>query len=115
MTNQVLSIEQMQELKKLGINISKASCEWMHTQEYGWIFVQAGRGMYSDKEYIPTFTLQDILEMLPYNVEGAQLNVNLAICCISYENPRIKVCWYNNNILEAAFNMLKWCIKENYI
>ena len=74
MKDQVLSIEKMQKLKELGIDISKASmC---------YVFFESDGSKYTDivvhdescyemacMNPIPTFTLQDIIELMPDNVK----------------------------------------------
>lgn len=121
MNKQVLSIDQMQELIELGIDTSKASCYWYGTDETE--FVCFGTDMDKDcgNEICPTFTLQDILEMLP-PVLGTctDLEIKFAFGKISYKHPlncedTIKFEWDENNILEAAFNMLKWCKQNKHL
>lgn len=67
MNNQVLSIEQCKELIELGIDMSNASmCYFIGAIEE--LFPIYGPVEYSEHEYIPTFTLQDILILLePYH------------------------------------------------
>ena len=76
MKDQVLSIEQMQKLKELGIDASKASmC---------YVFFESDGSKYTDivvhdescyemacMNPIPTFTLQDIIELIPENLVNA--------------------------------------------
>lgn len=66
MKEQVLSIEQMQELIKLGINVSKASMCW---NTYDSFLIANDSDLkdafnYSDDDWVPTFTLQDIMTLL---------------------------------------------------
>ena len=135
MRNQVLSIEQMQELKSLGIDSSKASMFW-HPAFYR----NNGILDYDRYESIPriklennynldydilAFTLQDILEMLPNSIKFAQLYGILRIekDSMNYYLVQYKdfVKEYNiqrfvgKSLLEAALNMLKWCKQNNYI
>lgn len=119
MNKQVLSIEQMQELIDLGIDTSKASTYWYGTDEVE--FVCSGTDMDKDcgDEICPTFTLQDILEMLPDTGKGyanyphlfkASDGINwycsygTVTCEIMGETP-----------LNAAFKMLKRCKENKYI
>lgn len=121
MKEQVLSIEQMQELKKLGIDISKASCEWSHRPYYGWKYYQKGAGTDSDKEYVPIFSLQDILEMLPsYKITYDKYTKDIDKYEIRIDIPEgqhyiTHISQSNDSLLEAAFNMLKWYRTNNYI
>lgn len=138
MENQVLSIEQMQELKELGIDIYKASILW-----YPQLFLNEEKHSYVashyltlnqikkdvpfwntrvGKETIPAFTLQDILEILPEVImtedDNFELYLNTFQCYILYKDPKhnkLLHAEYGSSILEAAFNALKWCKQNNYI
>lgn len=115
MKDQVLSIEQMQELIELGIDTSKASMCWITTRtpyDFNVYDVEIYKSYYKkgNEAVIPTFTLQDILEMLP---KGWSFD------CFDDCMPVITI--FTNfgvheekasTILETAFNMLKWC-KQN--
>ena len=133
MENQVLTIEQMQELIDMGIDVSKAS---MYISEYGEI-VSNVKICERDINWSPTFTLQDLLDMLPQgfyleqNTTSLDKKVFLQInktagggYSIAYEQSwdedgKLKIKMHgqqlNDSLLEAAFNMLKWCKQNNYI
>ena len=80
MKDRVLSIEQMQELKELGIDITSASMKWApkvrwdenseKREVYGYIldinYTPVGAPFWETedgKDTIPTFTLQDIIDL----------------------------------------------------
>lgn len=113
MEKQVLSIEQMQELKELGIDISKASMVWYpkmaidtrtnkgyvesHYLTINHIDCDSFWNTREGRETIPTFTLHDILEILP-------------------EETRVVVIRSNpEKFLIYAFKWLKWCKQNNYM
>ena len=77
MENQVLSIEQMKHLQELGINTSKASMCWTLDCNYARRLVVHSVLSYdmTVKTAIPTFTLQDILELLPYKIIAGFLHI----------------------------------------
>lgn len=140
MKNQVLSINQMRHLKDLGLDTSKASMCWLKdlTKEIaegkevditiGWDldFNNPDFYKYEWMEGIPTFTLQDILDLLPKEIsrDGCTWSASLYI---DYENNRIA---YGNtdrygfevfletkiekNLIDAAYQTLCW-LKENDI
>lgn len=139
MKEQVLSIEQMQELIKLGINTSKASMCW---NTYDSFLIENNSDLkdafnYSDDDWVPTFSIQDILEILPQSFyveknttslsKKAFLQINKTLgrgYSIAYEQSwdedgKLKIKMHgqqlNKSLLEAAFNMLKWCKENNYI
>lgn len=77
-------------------------------------------------EYIPTFTLQDILEMIPvrYGISRILDEDKLAESVGTYElslQEKFLTYWrelksfYGNNLLEVAFDALKYCKQNNYI
>ena len=137
MNEQVLTIEQMQELIALGIDTSKASMCWfpmMELDENMKLVVKSHfigvNGIDFDSYWntiegqntIRTFTLQDILSLLPYSISTTHPSY-LSIL------PLRDGGWYirysrmecdekstdGKTLLQAAFNMLKWCKQNNYI
>lgn len=137
MSKQVLDIEQVKHLHELGLGTSKASAYWhrvvrMHTNEVvtNWFvsFTEPIARLGTMKvESIKTYTLQDILDILPKDIsrEGCTWSASLYI---DYENNRIA---YGNtdrdgfeiyhevpiceNIIDAAYEMLCWCIENGYL
>lgn len=136
MEKQVLSIKQMQELKELGINISKASCTWCKVRAitpdrkgYSWMILPETLNKF-DEEHIPTFTLSDILNILPdirvnntwyipLLYKSGDLWVVDYHCAADFNKTflpnGIDIMCCCETALEAAFNMLIWCKEENYI
>jgi hypothetical protein len=137
MSKQVLDIEQVKHLHELGLDTSKASAYWhrvvrMYTNEVvtNWFvsFTESIACLGTMKvESIKTFTLQDILDILPKDIsrEGCTWSASLYI---DYENNRIA---YGNtdrdgfeiyheipiceNIIDAAYEMLCWVLTNKYI
>lgn len=121
MEEQVLSIEQMQELQELGIDISGASMCWLKDDIEQHVIsvnskdiIQSELTYYAD--FLPTFTLQDILKILPKCITKDtvkyQLKVITDIPAVMYNNMweggyGVKV---ENDItlIDAAFGVLKW-------
>lgn len=142
----------MRELIELGIDTSKASMCWILTrsgvqflipnEENSTLGVTLENDFLID-QYIPTFTLQDIIEILPKEITyhtktewngdihyflhlGATMN---EYDWKSHQDHQYHICYYNqyyedieylcdiktHSLLEAAFNMLKWCKQNNYI
>lgn len=87
-------------------------------------------GLHIDKEY----SLQDIIEILPESIEEKEIgrfDYKLTIrkhevCYESYDvlyndgSPYVLI-WFStdeeecNSLLDCAFEMLRWCLKEKYI
>ena len=151
MEKQVLSIEQMQELKELGIDITSASMKWApklrwdengeKREVYGHIldinYTPIGAPFWETmdgKDTIPTFTLQDIINLLPHYIEDKEIGrfdyeLRVKKDGVIYESYDVYdelgdsfvLNDYNiyddecKTILDCAFKMLKWCINEGYI
>lgn len=110
MENQVLSIDQMKHLQELGLDTSKASMYWFDIGE----------------ESIPTFTLYDILEELPYIIEDYFLFIQKDRYTFTgkdcyriyygkvWKDRRLKDI-RRDSLLDATYEMLCWCIENGYI
>lgn len=138
--NQVLQIEQMQHLKELGVDTKNASmCYRRMTRNYRGEIIE-GRYVLSFNqpiissnfetyEVIPTFTLQDILDLLPVIIENDYNKLELRIKRFVYENDKIMyavlyekqdyIDWLimhsNENLIDSAYDMLCWCAENGYL
>lgn len=124
MENQVLSIEQMKHLVKLGSDTSKASMCWIKNSfdgEYNYILTVHNEWCYemSHSDPIPTFTLQNILELLPNIIANCYLCIYEAEY-MSYEriDSDGDVCLLiekkGETILDSAYQMLVWVVENNH-
>ena len=138
MNKQVLSIEQMQHLQELGLELKETLLYWARAEDfnqrlktfhYGKWYLQKGDkaqvvGL-SHWEFIPAFTLQDVLDALPgnisYNEKYYHLTVDLDAKNIYYGTTfgfdLLKVFIYMKKvfIIDAAYSLLCWCIENGYI
>lgn len=135
-SKQVLSIEQMQHLQELGLDTSKASMCWLKdiTKEIaeekeidmtiGW-FLDFNNPEFYKYEWmkgIPTFTLQDILELLPYKIVASYLNIGKksfsgdVLFYIEYSNfGGYAISHFRSeSLLDAAYEMLYWCVESGH-
>lgn len=134
MSKRVLSIEQMRHLKELGVDTSKASMLWIKPQE-GVYFVSYPK--LSDGEWllsinveddrvkalcetVPAFTLQDILDKLPCFIDTYVLTLQKLArtgTCLYMEpySRSILVLKEGKEFIDAAYDMLCWCIENGYI
>lgn len=140
MSKQVLSIEQMQHLEKLGVDTSKANFYWHRTKSlnnyndwdewklhYG--VLRLARGFTTiNCQYVRTFTLQDILDLLPNLIQSQDEENNYWLefgtamedeewWYIRYMSVYgVKLNYEEHvHLIDAAYEMLLWCIKEQYI
>ena len=126
-SKQILSIDQMKQLQKLGLNTTGASMCWIKTPK--------GRDLAFNDEWtgrresfldpVPAFTLQDVLDALPgnisYNEKYYHLTVDLDAKNIYYGTTfgfdLLKGFIYKKKgfLIDAAYSMLCWCIENGYI
>lgn len=135
--DQILSIHQMNHLKKLGIDTSKASMALVYRDAYGdiveWEIVsewhEADIGEHNPyiRSLYGTFTFNDVLNMLPKEIK---LNGTTYYLSIDYQVNRAGygfigkdgISWLSpifsfsdRPLLDALYKMLCWCIENGYI
>ena len=141
MKDQVLSIERMQYLKELGVDISKSSLFWVKKiiNEIGEEVKGEYRLSFSDRvivrnfelwNIIPAFTLDDVLDLIPKNIITNDSHRDKVYFVADFSEKvmgyayRFETCgeisYYRffswvDNIIDAAYEMLCWCIYEGYI
>lgn len=115
MKNQVLSIDQMQRLKELGVDTSKSNIYWVRrshgsrindSSKGNWFLSLQKEFMgvgFTAHEVIPTFTLQDIIDILPGSIDNNVLTIR------KHVNPRNQECIYT---IEGGLNR-RYCIPYN--
>lgn len=142
MSKKVLDIKQMQHLKELGVDTSKGSMYWhkitntfTEKVENDW-YLDIRESvdlpeitLISRKlETVPTFTLQDILDLLPICIIHEGENCELCIQRMYFKGGKImhavyyrlqyNVHWYvmqsYEELIDSAYEMLCWCIKNGY-
>lgn len=136
MSKQCLDVLQMQHLKDLGVDTSKANFYWHRTKSlnnyqewdewklhYG--VLKLARGFKTiNCGYVRTFTLQDIIDLLPIEIYTEENE--LATLKIYFPNDGywefsymgLNKCmefFLEENIIDAAYEMLCWCIKNGYV
>lgn len=144
MSKQVLDIEQMKHLQKLGLDTSKASMVLLYTDDEGEIIewddvdeftekfitlhdAETGNYDHSYRKNFGVFTVQDILDLLPKEIAkdgctwSASLYIDYEDNIIAYGNTdrygfevyhEETIC---DNIIDALYQMLCWCIKNEYV
>ena len=124
MTKQMLSIEQMQHLKELGLELKETMMRWQLANPQGkWVLVPSN--MANLKVIgIPAYTLQDVLDALPDFINEYCLIIDMSFGVIRYDNltrknnPILKEKYFNdegNTLIDVAYEMLCWCIEQGYI
>ena len=122
----VLSLEQMNRLKELGVDTSKASmcyiskypsCDFDDGDSIVVVSKDFNKRLYN--EFGPAFTLQDIIELLPYTFNNFYLKIyrGINMYYFIYEsiNSEDDIIEKGNTPLLAAYNMLIWVAENGYL
>lgn len=141
MKNQTLSIEQMQHLQKIGVDTSNASMvliatdndgctlDWeeaLDYMKYGQLDVyfklldaEMGDYNHSYREDCGVFTLQDVLDKMPYKIDVYEMNIRFnGKWIITYKHPKDNISLHfvmNKSLIQAAYEMLCWYMENNYL
>ena len=132
-SKQVLDVQQMQHLQELGLKLKPSLVHY-----YKIINIDSGKWYLSvtigdisedspTYQYIPAYTLQDVLELLPKEIKPAEkcywLRIDLADECLYYYRDAIDLTerrgkvfsYYGEELIDAAYNALCWCIEQGYV
>ena len=141
MSKQCLDISQMKHLKDLGIDTSKAGAVrtdiWVTSDldefqkaEDVLVFTESESDYFEFENPIYTFTLQDILDLLPSTIDTEttdeineywlELGVSerdKSYWFVQYRSVDDKI-YVNKDIgtlIDSAYEMLCWCIENRYV
>lgn len=129
----VLSVEQMKYLRELGLNTSDASmcycCFYGNIEEeweleiYEDVINQKRDSTFLD--IVPTYTFQEIIELLPKEIKTVTDTYYLTISTYDcdvwsiYYSMSDEFDYYKefklDSLIDAAYEMLCWCIENGYI
>ena len=132
-SKQILDVQQMQHLQELGLKLKPSLVHY-----YKIINIDSGKWYLSvtigdisedspTYQYIPAYTLQDVLELLPKEIKPAEkcywLRIDLADECLYYYRDAIDLTerrgkvfsYYGEELIDAAYNALCWCIEQGYV
>lgn len=131
-SKQVLSIDQMKHLQELRLDTSDASM--CYCCFYGNIEKKWELEIYEDVinqkrdstfwEIVPTYTFQDIIELLPKEIKivtDYYLTISTYDCDVwsIYYSMSDEFDYYkefkSDSLIDAAYEMLCWCIENGYI
>lgn len=135
MNQQVLSIERMRHLIKLGVDTSSASMIWrllpecFRIPEDHYVAVKESSEK-KDDENMPTFTLQDMLNIMPKELKmkvesyrtpvDCLLMIDVANNCVYYEcfvwQQYDRAKYFDGvNLISSAYKMLCWLAENGYL
>ena len=135
----ILDVQQMQHLQELGLELKETMMYWARCADnnpraathYGkWVLIKGNNAQtvgLMHWEFIPAYTLQDVLDALPIDIskDGCTWYASLYI---DFENNRIA---YGNtdrygfeiyheimiekDLIDAAYSMLCWAIENKFV
>ena len=120
---QVLDIKQMQHLQELGLDTSNASMAWCKYdgEKENSHLLPKGDDIFERclvVKYIPAYTLQDVLELLPSSVNWNRLLITFNGCECTFQYSLYEsdpICsFFNEETIDAAYAMLCWCIENGH-
>ena len=129
MTKQTLSIEQMQHLQELGLELKETMLYWVvyevghennfvTTKENAMEVIDESCGM------LPAYTLQDVLDALPVTIlhdkRIYELDINMCNERIEYVKTSVNdvlvgLCFTQIPLIDAAYSMLWWAIENKFV
>lgn len=112
MSKQLLDRKQMQHLHELGLDTSNASCYVWESEGKEYLYW----GKCTDENGVPVFTLQDIIDILPNSIEKCYIAIGkTSVSYNNYRTLRVITTKIKRNLIDAAYEMLCWCIENGYI
>ena len=133
MTKQVLDVQQMQHLQELGLKLKPSLVHYykiINIDSSKW-YLSVTTGDISENnstyQYIPAYTLQDVLDALPDFINEYCLIIDIidmSFGVIRYDNltrennPILKEKYFNDEddeLIDVAYEMLCWVLTNKYI
>lgn len=136
MSKQCLDVQQMQHLQELGLEMKETMLYWARCVDnnpraathYGkWVLIKGNNAQtvgLMHWEFIPAYTLQDVLDALPDFIDEYCLIIDMSFGVIRYDNlkrkdsPILKETYFNDEdkyLIDAAYSMLCWAIENGYL
>lgn len=128
MKNQVLSIEQMKHLQELGVDTNGASMMyhfWVDKKYKNCLLLSADTTTPYDSENVPTFTLQDMLEMMPRELYLLEEKFILEIYpfldswyvryMLDEKSGLVPYSFQGYKIIDAVYRCLCWLAENGYL
>lgn len=129
MSKQCLDVHQMKHLQEFGLKLKPSLVHYYKiiNIDSGKWYLSVTTGDISEDsptyQYIPAYTLQDVLDLLPKSI-GVEYIYDLCIFpeSISYTqfiggeiNDNLFAVPINESLIDAAYSMLCWCIENGYL
>ena len=124
MENQVLTIEQMNRLKELGVDVKpKGNCLMYTSDSSDNYYLKYGESTCEDD--VVAFSLQDLIGLLPKSIliNSVIHWIKISPNCLLTEfqimyvdgDDSYAVMKQDKSLLQAAYNMLIWVVENGYL
>ena len=140
-SKQVLDVHQMQHLQELGLKLKETLLYWARcvdnnpcaaTHHEEWTLIKGNNTPptvgFTYWQFIPAYTLQDVLDILPTEIKPSErrfwLRIDLSDECLYYYyddcnlvEHRKKVIGYDgiDGLIDAAYSLLCWAIENKFV
>lgn len=129
-SKQALSIEQMQHLQELGLKLEQSLVHYYRLRKVEnaeWHLVHTDGDISSDNEkyeYIPAYTLQDVLDTLPSTVlhdkQIYELDINMCNETMEYVRTSVNdvlvgLRFTQLPLIDSAYSLLCWAIENKFV
>lgn len=131
MSKQVLDMHQMQHLQELGLELDYDTlCRYVKFEDTDWLLKPSSdlNIIGISCRYIPAYTLQDVLDVLPYSIgddEGDVYWLQIEKMDVKNDDWRVSYlifsqykyfhCFQSPHLIDAAYELLCWCIEQGYV
>lgn len=127
MSKQHLDVQQMQHLQELGLKLDYDTLySYVKFEDRDWLLKPSSdlNIIGISCNYIPAYTLQDVLDALPDFIDEYSLIIDISFGVIRYDNlkwkdsPILKETCFNDEdkyLIDAAYELLVWCIENKFI
>lgn len=134
MTKQCLDVHQMQHLQELGLELKETLLYWARcvdnnpraSTHYGkWVLIKGNIAQtvgLMHWEFIPAYTLQDVLDALPTSIRHNDCTYYLGMAKrgIAYElyseHGMVQAIQFGRRtLIDAAYEMLCWAIENKFV
>lgn len=139
-SKQCLDAHQMQHLQELGLELKETMLYWARCVDnnpraathYGkWVLIKGNNAPtvgFMHWEFIPAYTLQDVLDALPnriydkgafylgcYDIMIDEHDICYAKWCGSEIESTYVEIEIKDNLIDAAYELLVWCIENKFV
>ena len=118
----VLTIEKMNKLKELGVDVKPKGMCLMYTYDSSDnYYLKYGESTCEDD--VAAFGLHDVIELIPGKLTHEESNLYLTFenidneygfCYVAWDYE-VRIYFNNRDILQAAYEMLLWVIENGYL